>query len=206
MSAKTNMIVVFTAASNAYYTNLLMNRWWKSITIGLSWTGGKVLFAKIQYVSVCGSVNWHMQRALSLNCTSRSTCWSYRAPSWNPTPGLGCSQVSQWFWPPTWQHHGYASTSHHVAPSPSMLTALSCTDFGIGLVVFMGYTRNNIFFETWYRRRCSYIRTHTHPYKYTHATLPLWASLRDWAGLSSRLIKLPPPPRYRRARLLPLKE
>lgn len=86
-----------------------------------------------------------MQRALSLNCTSRSTCWSYCAPSWNPTAGLGCSQVSQWFWPPTWQHHGYASTSHHVAPSPSMLTALSCTDFGIGLVVFMGYTRNEYF-------------------------------------------------------------
>jgi hypothetical protein len=48
-------------------------------------------------------------------------------------------------------------------------------------------------------------RTHTHPYKYTHANPTPSSIFEDCAGKSSRLTKSPQPPRCRRERHLPLK-
>ena len=55
------------------------------------------------------------------------------------------------------------------------------------------------------------VQTHAHKHASifitmnTHATLPLWAPPRDWAGKSSRLTKSPQALRCRRERRLPLK-
>jgi hypothetical protein len=48
-------------------------------------------------------------------------------------------------------------------------------------------------------------RTHTHPYKYTHANHTLRSIFEDCAGKSSRLTKSPQASRCRRERRLPLK-